>query len=281
MLVINDKWLAENHLSYSSLKEFRKSPKHFILYKTTKRAPCDAMTLGSVVDCILLTPDEFDKKFMIIPNLDRRTKDGKGKHAAFLSLAQQTGRLLVDAETMEKANKMCDAVREHPEASELIARKKAAQVRLKWVDKLTGLPMLGYVDLETEYKGKHAICDMKTAASGDPEEWKKQAAKLDYELQAGCYLEGYRRTRYMFPFYLYMVIESTEPYNVSVIECPQKYTDDARNAYHDTMKAFRICVDKQLFHMGYEFRHHISGLPHTVEVPGWKFNPYKGWGSDR
>ena len=38
-------------LSFSSLKQFAKSPEHFIRYKLEKFLPTPAMIFGSLVDC--------------------------------------------------------------------------------------------------------------------------------------------------------------------------------------------------------------------------------------
>jgi exodeoxyribonuclease VIII len=71
-----------NSISFSKLKALNHSPKRLHQYITAPQ-DTDAMTAGSVLDCLLFTPDEFSDKFAIAPDVDRRTKDGKALYAEF------------------------------------------------------------------------------------------------------------------------------------------------------------------------------------------------------
>lgn len=266
-------------LSYSSLKEFVKSPRHFVYYKEQPRKPpTDAMLLGTCVDILLLTPEDFAGKIMPVHNINRRTTDGKNEHAAMVSLAQAQKMTLVSNDIINQATEIVAYVKTNSKAMEMVNARKGAQVKLFWTDKKYQLSVVGYVDLETAYKGKHCIVDIKTAASADPEEFSRQAGKLMYDLQMGAYLEGYRRTRYMFPDWYWMIIETTEPYAVEIIKAEAKEMEAARAFFQDTLKAFKICQEHECWEMGYEFRHYISQLDHTFSIPGYIKRPYKNWG---
>ncbi len=266
-------------LSYSSLKEFAKSPRHFVHYKETPRKPpTDSMLLGTCVDMLLLTPEEFGNKIMPVHNINRRTNDGKAEHAAMVDLAQKQKMILVPEDTISKAQTIVDFVKTDATTMELVNEKKGTQVKLFWTDKRHNVTVVGYVDLDTIYNGKHCIVDVKTAQSADPDEFNRQAAKMMYDLQMGAYLEGYRRTRYMFPDWYWLVIETEEPYAVSLIKADAKAMEAARQFFQDTLKAFTICREHECWEMGYEFRHYLSELPHTFNMPGYINRPYKNWG---
>ena len=79
--------LQERPLSYSSLKEFAKSPRHYLDYLNRKKETTPAMQFGSMVHCLLLQPDKFDTQFAIMPTIDKRTKDGKEAYNKFLEEA--------------------------------------------------------------------------------------------------------------------------------------------------------------------------------------------------
>lgn len=55
----------EIHLSFSSLKSFNETPEQFINYKLSKFEATPAMIFGSLVDCLLLTPEKFEEEFYI------------------------------------------------------------------------------------------------------------------------------------------------------------------------------------------------------------------------
>jgi hypothetical protein len=44
--------------------------------------PTDAMKQGSLVDCLITEPQNFDRKYVVAPKVDRRTKAGKEAWAA-------------------------------------------------------------------------------------------------------------------------------------------------------------------------------------------------------
>jgi len=69
--------LRERPLSYSSIKEFAKSPKHYVYYVHNRSAPSKAMDLGTLIHALLMYPQKTAEMFAIYPDVDRRTKVGK------------------------------------------------------------------------------------------------------------------------------------------------------------------------------------------------------------
>src|SRR5690606_27320191 len=66
----------ELRLSYSSLKEFGKSPMNFIRYKLKERKPqTDSQIFGSLCDCLITEPQRFDELFVVndvVPTTDNQ-----------------------------------------------------------------------------------------------------------------------------------------------------------------------------------------------------------------
>lgn len=263
----SEQQVNERPLSYSSLKEFRKSPRHFIKYLTEPYERTEAMILGSVVDCLTLEPEKFDKRFLVWEKFDRRSNDAKQKYSELLTSAQENKQTLVTMETVEQAKRCVSALMDNEQSRILIEGRRKVQVRLKWTDRDSRLPMIGYVDFDTEAWGQGFIVDLKTATSADPDEFNRAAGKLDYQLQTGTYLSGYPRCFFKFPLMVFLVVETDDPFNVSVMFCDPKYTEASMNEFHGTLNAFRYCLDNQLFHQGYEFRlmgtqnYHLMNLP--------------------
>ena len=65
--LINGILKQENHLSYSSISAFKKSPLDFIKYKFHKSEPTPAMEFGSMVHKLLLEQNSFFDKYILIP----------------------------------------------------------------------------------------------------------------------------------------------------------------------------------------------------------------------
>lgn len=70
-------------LSYSSISAFGISPRAFIAYKVRERKETDAMLLGTVVHCLILEPDIFAKRYVVGPNVNASTIEGKEAWAEF------------------------------------------------------------------------------------------------------------------------------------------------------------------------------------------------------
>ncbi len=76
--------LLERPLSFSSIKQFIRSPQHYIQYLTQERKQTDAMLLGSVVHNLILQPEKFNDNFAVEPEFNKRTNQGKEDYQKFL-----------------------------------------------------------------------------------------------------------------------------------------------------------------------------------------------------
>ena len=269
IIKITPEFLASRPLSYSALKEFRKSPKHYQLYLQTPKTQTPAMLLGSVVDCLVLEPEKLEKRFLVFDKPNLRTNDGKAAYQQALESSKEQGLTLIDGETLETAKKCRDSLMDHQMSRTIIESRKRVQIRLKWTHRKTGIPMIGYVDFEAMAWDTDFIIDLKTAATADPDDFIRNAAKLDYHIQAGAYLDGYPRTQFKFPQMAFMVVETSEPFNVSVFYCDNTYTSRARDEYHGSVNAFKYCMDNNLWHMGYDFRTMGTRDYFNMELPGY------------
>ncbi len=68
-------------LSYSSLAAFSVSPRAFIAYKLKERKTTNAMILGEAVHCKVLEPDAFKDRYVIAPDVNGATVEGKNAWA--------------------------------------------------------------------------------------------------------------------------------------------------------------------------------------------------------
>lgn len=96
------------HLSFSRLKELAHSPLALKNYIEKTFEATKAMDEGSLLDCLLFTPAEFDTKFLVIEKISRATKDGKEYFA--MKEAEANGRIIVNQEQYDEAKFLCDMV---------------------------------------------------------------------------------------------------------------------------------------------------------------------------
>lgn len=277
---IDMEFLTKRPLSYSSLKAFRKSPRHYVQYVAQPKEKTEEMLFGTLVECLTLEPEKFDLKYMVYEPFEKRSNEAKAKYAGLIDAAQAAGVTLINSGMVEDAKKCVVSLFDHDVSRQIIEAKKRVQVKMKWLHKETGLPMIGYVDFESKAFESNFIIDLKTARSADPEEFIRDASKLDYHLQVGSYMDGYPRTQFLFPNMAFLVVETDEPYNVSVMFCEPDYIARSMDEFNGTMKAFKYCIDNDQFHMGYDFRLMGTKQYFGMSIPGYNKQKFETINND-
>lgn len=90
----NEAYHAGPGISKSQLDDIAINP---AVYLWRKHAPVDvektaALDMGSALHCLLLEPEEFDKRFVVAPSFNRRTTQGKADEETFIKETRNYGR---------------------------------------------------------------------------------------------------------------------------------------------------------------------------------------------
>lgn len=272
-------------LSYSSLKEFRKSPEHFLEYMFGPKKTTAALEFGTLIDRMILTPDEWQGDFVVKPEKPpflkdlveahgkeegrKRFEDGKLEFDNFL--LEHAGKSIVSQEDMDTAILITNKVRKNRAAKDILERITGTQQGFKFEDKKTGLKLRGFKDAD----GQDFVLDLKTTISADPNEFIRSAIKYDYPLQCGVYLEAEKVLNFRFPDYYFLCVEKTPPYGISVLKASDDFIAFGRHQLRETLDSFKWCLDNLLFNESYEYRSPIGfkeGLSagwHSLELPAW------------
>ena len=119
----NAEYHANAAISHSKLECYRRRPALYFKKYVAKTLPqseeSGAFRLGSAVHCAVLEEKEFASRYVLKPECDRRTKEGKIQFAEFA--AQHAGKTLLDSDEMKQVVAMREAVAAHPIASRLLA----------------------------------------------------------------------------------------------------------------------------------------------------------------
>jgi exodeoxyribonuclease VIII len=113
------------------------------LLQWSKAAPFDeektkALDMGTALHCILLEPAEFDKRFIVAPEFNRRTTAGKEDEAAFLRDVAGMGMTVMTNEQGRKLNIMRDSAMAHPAARWMLESDGYSEASMYWNDPETG-----------------------------------------------------------------------------------------------------------------------------------------------
>lgn len=265
-------------LSYSSLKAFQKSPQHFVEYRTTRFEPTASMVFGQIVDILILTPDEYDSKFAIMPAdikkpTSAQVNAAKPAPATLVQIErynawteENKGKTWIDQEDADLAAFLAKKTFENAKAKELLSRVVRTQDKVSWDHKGTGLPIIGYKDAT----GDSFIMDLKSANDGSPDGFTKNAFGFGYHIQVGSYLDAEETLFGKFPDFYFLVVETVAPYNISVYKADKDFIALGKQQFNDLLQQVKFCAENNLWYQGYEF-HSATGW-HSLDLPGWAKN---------
>ena len=245
-------FLKDRPLSYSSLKEFSKSPSHYINYVFSKREPSKEMNMGSLIHLLLLQPDEFSKQFAVSPSVDRRTAVGKEKYNEFV--AQSEGKSVVSEEELELANQICSRLLSNGSVKTYIDSCTAYEQ--EWKADIHGLPFRGFID----GKADEYTIEIKTTSDASPDAFIRDFYNRKYHIQAALY---YLATGLM-P--IYIVIETKAPYNFFIANIHLDYIGLGLKEVEDLANKFKECMTLSAWNTGYEF---MQDAPIVIKAPSW------------
>lgn len=254
MITINKEFIEKRPISYSRLKDFRKSPKHYVYGLEKPKFTSDAMLIGSATDCLLIDGEEaFNQQYLPYDKFPKRSNDAKSEWQAMTDKARTERKTLISKDLIITAMECVQAIKDFPDAKPYLNMRKKHPF-LRWRDRETGLPCSGVPDWDCMLDGQLCIVDLKTAPDADPDEFTKDAWKWEYFIQVGSYLEAYKHLYFQFPMFVFLVVDTSALHNVSINFVENKYIEFCRDEYKGTLQAFKYCLDNDLWHMGYEFR---------------------------
>ena len=228
-------------ISRSELWHIRESPQKFKYYKENPPAPTPSLLFGQVFHKMLLEHGTFDDEFVVAPEVNRRTKEGKQMLEAFV--ADHENQTIITAEMYEQAKEMCDAVKREPLAVKLL--NGAAEVPFFWTDEMTGEDCKCRVDvLNTEYS-QPIIVDVKTTADAGTDSFIRSAINYGYDFQAAMYFNGVAKNIGKKPLFVFIAVEKEPPYAVNILQ-----------------------ADELLLQRGYDLFREYIGIYHDCKVSG-------------
>jgi exodeoxyribonuclease VIII len=223
-------------VSKSHLDQVARSPLHYwARYLDPNRVepePTPAMLVGTAVHTHVLELEEWDKRYVVMPEgIDRRTKQGKAEWDAFSTAA--SGRTVISRTDADQVMRMGHAVYSHPAAAMLLKQLPGkAETTHMWTDDATGLQCKCRPDWLTD--DRSLIIDLKTTEDASPKGFQKSVANWRYHVQAAWYLSGVAEATGTCPDqFIFIVVEKKPPYAVAV------YAADAEMIGLGAMQAVR------------------------------------------
>ena len=244
--------LQERPLSYSSLKEFAKSPKHYLDYLNKTRESTPAMLFGSMIHCLLLEPFKFDEQFAVMGNVDRRTTEGKKAYADFLE--KSVGKEVVTESDYNDAKNIVNNVMSNEKTASIVNGCHTFEEEFR--ADINGLPVRGFFDgVADDY-----ILEVKTTNDGNPKTIINDFYNRFYHMQGGLYNLVSQKP------ILYLIIETKSPYISYTAYASDEYIDNGKKTFLDNLESFKYCMEYNQFDKGYDY-HFEEEI--KIDLPKW------------
>lgn len=247
------------YLSSSSIKEAIKSLAHFNHYRNTPSNYKSCFDFGNAFEIALLDYAHSTLNFqneVIVFDVDQRPEQDKGitskinqdwKNSILKGekyVINKTG-----AESFETLQAMLQSCARDAMIQRLI-RNTEYQNSYFWTDPETGLKLKTRPDLTKI--NRNVILDVKTARDASPTGFAKQAAQMEYPIQAVIQMRGLIETGQMpkIDAYYWLVVEKEAPFNAQIYEFPMEdwqFVDD-KLSYH--LKTLAQAIEENKF-VGY------------------------------
>ena len=236
------------HLFNQSPGQAKYREKHF--------KPTKALTDGTMVHTALLEPEEFPRKYAVMPayelDEDNVTKDGdapkspkstgyyKKKKAEFERICAAGGNELVAQEDYDMAYTFGKNIRKHPVAGRFYKRGTASEaVIVGYI--IDGVLCKCRIDSLAE-GGMPSGADIKTTADADVRSWRRSVSKFGYYFQAVFYLELMKDAGLMDPNFLFVICDKTPPWEVVVREIGPRTLQLGKLHVTQALQMYRDCV---------------------------------------
>lgn len=249
-------------ISRSQLWKIRESPEKFKYAMEHPEEPTPALLFGQVVHKLILEPEDFDSDFIVMPEIDKRTKEGKAAWAEFQEAA--AGRQIVKQADYQKAQDMVSALQTVPMIQTLLAGKH--EVPLFWTDPMTGEPCKVRLDILHDLGDRLLIVDYKSSNDATTETFTRSAINYGYDFQAGMYEEGTRQNYGDRKIdFLFIVQEKDPPYAANVLRADERFTQRGFDTFRELLGIYHDCNTTGNWY-GYLGR---DDMLNTLSLPAW------------
>ena len=264
-------------LSFSSLKQFARSPEHFIRYKLFKPLPTQAMIFGSLVDCLIFEKEKLHDKFLIgstvptsknqkafcdiiirqvgsVKEISGEMIDNafnecykKGKAIDVYNELESyikgliNNKYPVSQHDIDLANRMNEKLYSNKAGSKLMNKFTETQKKIEF--EYLGWKFIGYADAV----GENLICDLKTT-DAEPDKISRFIYQNKTYVQLAIYSYGLKMEKEEFKV---LALDKNE--NISVNNISKDYILYGLKEFKNWVKDFNKCVMMNKFNYNYDF----------------------------
>lgn len=256
----NKEYRKHEGISKSDLFKITKSPMHFKYALEHPQEDTPALLFGRAVHKYLLEKDDFFNEFAVMPQFDRRTKEGKEKYAEFEKSV--VGKDIISETDFEVIKEMAAVIDSSKYARRLLTGE--TEQSYFWKDEATGETCKCRPDCLVTVSGRKIIVDYKTTDDAETEAFMKSAIKYGYDLQAGMYTEGMKANTGDDYLFLFVAQEKKPPYAINIVQPDDYFMTEGNQLFHQLMEIYHECKETDNWY-GYM----KTGEVNSLSIPNW------------
>ncbi len=249
--------------SYSRLKTLiQETPAVCREQMQTPTVATPDMILGSAVDCLTLTPKDFETRFVvpdfcnaILSSGNRKGEecrnpgkvlvDGSWRCGSHGKGGLPDGREEISDEDMARCTAMRDAILAHPRAGKLIRAAGDHQLSAIFQEETTGV--LCKLRVDKYIPALRMVVDIKKTRAGFArrDRWQREMVRRGYHFQGVMYPRGLRALALAAEHFVHIVVECEAPFQVAVYRLfPDPETEEKiwRRILHG-MAQYALCEE--------------------------------------
>ena len=243
---------ARRSVSQSDLKAIVSNPHKWL--KGADDEGSDAMEFGSLVDCLLLTPDAFEATYRTTPETYVDQKTGVEKPWNFNANVCKEWRdtlpdgvNIVSPADVAEARKAVANLRADKAIAALLAgaRHQCLIAAEYTADNGVTVPVAALIDI-VPAKGNKRLADLKTARDASGGGWNRVVFKLGYHVQGAFYLDIWNsvpdNADDQRDGYIHIIVENETPYEVGRRELDAEFLTIGRDEYRHALNAYAECI---------------------------------------
>lgn len=210
------------------------------------------LIIGRAIHCLMLEPQgTFFNQFIIAPDVDKRTKEGK---QIWVDLAQ-SGKTILSADDADLVFDLEMALRNNDTINDLLSEGEGEKELYANID---GVDCKGKLD----WYRNGIILDLKTVQDASASGFGKQVATYHYDMQASLYSELARQNGLKVNHFIFVCVEKTAPFLTATYIATPQVIENGTRKYQQALKIWKECHELN------QWRGYPTGIQ-ELELPAW------------
>ena len=259
-------------MSQSKLKDLKRSPRHFWakhIAKLTNEKDTDAMRFGRLLHLYIFEPQKFKDSFVVIPNIDRRTKKGKDEYNELVK--NSIDKIVITDSEIWTLKEIKESIL-NKKTAKILLKNGLAEHELYWTDEDTQVnckAKLDYFIEPCDLYPNGLVIDLKTTQNASVEEFSKTIYNFGYYHQVAFYCSAVKQIYKTddYPAFIFMSAEKEAPYECAFFTADQVTLNIGLSENENLLRLYRECVQNDRW-FGYEDK------VNEISLPQWAINKF-------